>query len=120
VLVVHDGGSDLSVLSETLRAEFIVREATTPFEALERLSGSPLACVVCVVGGTIRATDFYALAKKAAPDQVHRLVFVMPPDVTEADLAFLRVAGAHWLTTPHTPAEALAVVRAVSTAAPPA
>jgi hypothetical protein len=30
------------------------------------------------------------------------------------------VAGAHWLTTPHTPAEALAVVRAVSTAAPPA
>lgn len=115
---MHDAVRDLGALVDALSAEFIVREARTPFEALERLSGAPLACVVCVVGGAIRAEDFFQLVAHAAPDQVRRLLFVASPFPDDAERAFFESAGAHWLAAAHAPAEALAVVRAVSMTRP--
>ena len=57
VLVVHDPGVDASALCDELREMFIVREATMAFDALERRSAGPLACVVCVLGGAIGGAE---------------------------------------------------------------
>jgi PleD family two-component response regulator len=111
VLVVHDEAADVSALSETLQNLFIVRETSNAFDTLERLSGSPLACVVCVIGGAIVAQDFFDLVKRAAPDQSQRIVFVASSD---HDLAFLKSNGANVLPESSSPKEILAFVSAVS------
>lgn len=109
VLVVHDPSVDAERLCEQLRELFIVREATTAFDALERLSGGQLACVVCVVGGAIRGGDFLELVKHASPEHVTRLVFVDG----EGSADFVRGTGASFVPS-HEPDEVVAVVRAVS------
>lgn len=110
VLVVHDPSVVVEPLCEALRALFIVREAATAFDALERLSGALLACVVCVVGGAIRGSDFLELVSHASPDQVRRLVFV---DDGRGDSEFVRDTPASWVPSAD-PRELLAVVSAVS------
>ena len=111
VLVVHDPSIDAQATCDALDALFIVREATTAFDALERLSGAPLACVVCVVGGAIKGTDFLSLVARAAPDQTARLVFL---DDGDGDAGFVQGTGASWLPAGAPPSEILAVVSAVS------
>jgi hypothetical protein len=110
VLVVHDPAVDVRALCDVLAASFVVREATTAFDALERLSGAPLACVVCVSGGSIRAEDFYGLVSRAAPEQAHQLLFLESGEGAE----FLRAQGAHWLSASSDPQEVLTLVRAVA------
>jgi len=112
VLVVHDPTVDVQALCDTIAAGFVVRSVTTAFEALERLSGAPLACVVCVIGGAIHAEDFHKLVTRAAPEQAHRILFV---DNDESEAAFLKSSGAHWLPNKAAePQEVLAQVRAVA------
>jgi hypothetical protein len=110
VLVVHDPTVDVRKIADVLTASFVVREVTTAFDALERLSGAPLACVVCVTGGAIRAEDFQTLVSRAAPEQAHRLLFV----ADGKDAAFLESSGANWLSATSEPQEVLALVRAVA------
>lgn len=110
VLVVHDRAVDAAAICEALRSLFIVRESTDAFEALERLSGQPLACVVCVVGGGIRGDDFLKLVAHAAPDQLARLVIV--DDGAEAP-DYVRGTGASHLPSAD-PKELLTVVSALS------
>jgi len=114
VLIVHDPAVDVRVLSDTIAAGFVVRSATTAFDALERLSGAPLACVVCVIGGAIRGEDFHTLVTRAAPEQAHRLLFI---DQAGTDAEFLKASGAHWLPQTAEPQEVLALVRAVAAGA---
>ncbi len=111
VLVVHDAAVDVDAVRDALGDGFIVREATTAFDALERLSGSPLACVVCVIGGAIRGEDFFKLVSRAAPEQARRVVFIAGD---ESESAFLRASGASWLLRTAEPKEILALVRAVA------
>jgi DNA-binding response OmpR family regulator len=115
VLVVHDDRIDVAAICDAIRAEFIVREASTAFDALERLAGTPLACVVCVIGGSIKGHDFYTLALRATPDQVRRMVFVTPETVESDERQFLEGSGVNRVSRAERPAEILAVVRAVST-----
>jgi hypothetical protein len=110
VLVVHDPTVEVQALCDALTAGFVVREVTTAFDALERLTGAPLACVVCIIGGSIRAEDFHTLVTRAAPEQAHRLLFI---DQAESEAEFLKASGAHWLPTTE-PQEVLALVRAVA------
>lgn len=109
VLVVHDPLVNAERLCEQLRELFIVREATTPFDALERLSGGQLACVVCVLGGAIRGVDFLELVKHASPEHLGRLVFVDG----EGNADFVRGTGASFVPS-REPDEVVAVVSAVS------
>jgi hypothetical protein len=111
VLVVHDPGVNMDLVVHALGDGFIVRDATTAFDALERLSGAPLACVVCVIGGAIRGEDFFTLVSRAAPEQAKRVVFIAR-DESEAE--FLRSSGASWLPSTSEPQEILALVRAVA------
>jgi len=111
VLVVHDPGVNIDPVVRALGDGFIVRDATTAFDALERLSGAPLACVVCVIGGAIHGEDFFTLVSRAAPEQAKRVVFIATED-TES--AFLRASGASWLPSTAEPQEILALVRAVA------
>jgi hypothetical protein len=111
VLVVHDPTVDVQALCDVLTGGFVVREVTTAFDALERLSGAPLACVVCVIGGSIRGEDFYTLVTHAAPEQSDRLLFV---DHASAEADFLKTSGAHWVAGTTEPQEVLALVRAVA------
>ena len=111
VLVVHDATVDVSALCEGLTGSFVVREVTAAFDALERLTGAPLACVVCVIGGSIRGEDFHTLVTRAAPEQSHRLLFV---DHADSEAEFLKASGAHWLPASAAPQEVLALVRAVA------
>jgi hypothetical protein len=115
VLLVHDPTVDVSTLCDALTAGFVVREVTTAFDALERLSGAPLACVVCVIGGAIRGQDFHTLVTRAAPEQAHRLLFV---DHAQSEAEFLKSSGAHWLPAAAEPQELLALVRAVAGSVP--
>jgi hypothetical protein len=110
VLVVHDSAVDVAGIFEALDDTFVLREATTAFDALERLSGAPLACIVCVAGGAIRCEDFHNLVSRASPEQAQRIVFVADGD---ADAEFLRSTGSSWLPSSAEPSEVLAVVRAV-------
>ncbi len=116
VLVVHDPTVDVRALCDALTEGFVVREVTTAFDALERLSGAPLACVVCVIGGSIRGADFHTLVTRAAPEQAHRLLFV-DPDGSEGE--YLEASGAHLLASNAPPQEVLALVRAVAAAGEP-
>jgi hypothetical protein len=111
VLVVHDPTVEVRALCDALTAGFVVREVTTAFDALERLSGAPLACVVCIIGGSIHAEDFHTLVTRAAPEQSHRLLFI---DHADSEAEFLKSSGAHWLPTTAEPEEVLALVRAVA------
>jgi hypothetical protein len=111
VLVVHDPTVDVQTLCDALTAGFVVREVTTAFDALERLTGAPLACVICVIGGAIRGEDFHTLVTRAAPEQSHRLLFV---DHESSEAEFLKASGAHWLPATSEPQEVLALVRAVA------
>jgi len=111
VLVVHDATVDVRSLCDALTAGFVVRDVTTAFDALERLSGAPLACVVCVIGGSIRAADFHTLVTRAAPEQAHRLLFI---GHAESEAEFLKASGRHWLPSTAEPQEVLALVRAVA------
>ncbi len=114
VLVVHDEHIDVNELCIALEAAFIVREATTAFDTLERLAGAPLACVVCVIGGAIIAEDFFQLVTRASPEQAARVVFVAPTRLSDREQAFLKESAAHLVPNPATPAEVLAIVNAVS------
>src|SRR5258708_7818549 len=107
VLVVHDPTVDVKSLCDTLTAGFRVRDVTAAFEALERLSGAPLACVICVIGGAIRGEDFHKLVTRAAPEQAHRLLFI---DHTDSEVEFLKSSGAHWLPSTAESQEVLALV----------
>ena len=111
VLVVHDPSVDARATCDALNALFIVREATTAFDALERLSGAPLACVVCIVGGAIEGTDFLNLVSRAAPDQTARLVFL---DDGSGDSGFVAGTSASWVPAGAPASEVVAVVSAVS------
>lgn len=111
VLVVHDGDVNADRVVNAVRDAFVVREASNAFDALERLSGAPLACVVCVIGGAIHGEDFFKLVSRAAPEQAKRVVFVSD---AEADAAFLRESGASWLPSSAEPQEILELVRAVA------
>ncbi len=113
VLVVHDAGVNVDAIRDALGDGFIVRDTTTAFDALERLSGAPLACVVCVMGGAIRGEDFFTLVSRAAPEQATRVVFIAGED-NEKEAAFLRASGASWLPSSADPKEILALVRAVA------
>lgn len=111
VLVVHDPTVDVRVLCDTISAGFVVRSVTTAFDALERLSGAPLACVVCVIGGAIRGEDFHTLVARAAPEQAHNLLFI---DHFDSEAEFLKTSGVHWLPSTAEPQEVLALIRAVA------
>jgi CheY-like chemotaxis protein len=112
VLVVHDKAVDAEPLCEQLRDLFIVREATVAFDALERLTGGQLACVVCMVGGAIRGKDFLQLVQHASPEHVSRLIIV--DESAGRDAAdFVRGTGATFLPSTDVD-EVIAVVRAVS------
>jgi DNA-binding NarL/FixJ family response regulator len=111
VLVVHDEGVSVERISSAVHDAFVVREATDAFDALERLSGAPLACVVCVIGGSIRGEDFFKLVSRAAPEQAKRVVFVTDD---EREVEFLRDSGASWLPSTAESSEILALVRAVA------
>ncbi len=112
VLAVHDSSADFVGLWMALEGEFIVHQATTPFEALERLSGAPLACIVCVVGGSIRAEDFFDLVVRISADQARRIVFIGP--VADLRSELLQRSGCNSLSLPVQPEELLVLVRAVS------
>ncbi len=114
VLVVHDVAVDVSALCESLRDLFIVRETTSAFDTLERLAGSPLACVVCVIGGSIVGEDFFELVKRASPEQAARVVFVATTKLSDHEIAFLKKNAAHLLPEHSSPKEVQAVVGAVS------
>ncbi len=111
VLVVHDPAVSVDAISSAVRDAFVVREATDAFEALERLSGAPLACVVCVIGGSIGGEDFFKLVSRAAPEQAKRIVFVSD---SGREAEFLRESGASWLPSTAEPPEILALIRAVA------
>lgn len=111
VLVVHDPAVDVRELCDTIAAGFVVRSVTNAFDALERLSGAPLACVVCVIGGAMHGEDFHKLVTRAAPEQSHRLLFI---DHESREAEFLKASGAHWLAGSVEPQEVLALVRAVA------
>jgi DNA-binding response OmpR family regulator len=113
VLVVHDSTVDGVGVWDALHDEYIVREATSAFDALEWLSGTPLACVVCVLGVTFSGEDFYNLVTRLSAEQAQRVVFVAASD--DPDVAFLERAQCNWLATPVRPEELVALVRAVST-----
>lgn len=110
VLVVHEPSVDVTALCDTLRDSFVVREASDAFEVLERLSGTTLACVVCVIGGSIRGEDFYNLVARASPAQASRLVFVAADG---SEPRFLERNTKNWLPGTAAPSEVVAVVRAV-------
>jgi len=113
VLVVHDPATSGVGIWDSLEEEYIVRDATTAFEALEWLSGTALACIVCVLGATIRGEDFFDLVSRISADQARRIVFIAPPD--DADVAFFRLTQCNWLAVPVKPEELVALVHAVST-----
>jgi hypothetical protein len=111
VLVVHDPAVDVGVLCDTLRTKFLVRDVDAVFTALERLPEPGLACVVCVVGGTIRAQEFLDLASRVAPEQLQQIVFVGP--MTHDDVDVFERSKVNWLSSHAKPEETLKVVRAI-------
>jgi DNA-binding response OmpR family regulator len=113
VLIVHDEKVTVTPLADALADEFIVRVASSGFEVLERLSATTLTCVVCVLGGTMGARDFYNLVARAAPNQAERVVFVASEAPTGDDEAFLRQRGMNWIAGFDRPEEVVAFVRAV-------
>lgn len=114
LVVVHDVDVDVAALCETLRDAFVVREVTSAFDTLERLSGAPLACVVCVIGKTIVGEDFFALVKRAAPELVQRVLFVASQPLCDRERAFLKANDGHLVPEGSSPEEVLAIVNAVS------
>ncbi len=113
VLVVHDADVAAFGIWDVLEEEYIVREVTDGFEALEWLSGAALACVVCVVGKHIRGEDFYNLVCRISEEQAKRIVFLAKTD--DPDVEFLKRAQCHWLAMPVWAEELVALVSAVST-----
>jgi DNA-binding NtrC family response regulator len=113
VLVVRDENIEAPVLSQALDDEFVVRVATNATDIAERLSSVTLTCVVCVLGGNVRARGFFELVTRVAPAQATRLVFVASEESSE-DEAFLQQAKMNWIAASASPEEILAVVRAVS------
>jgi len=113
VLVVHDSTVTGAGIWDALHDEYIVRDATSAFDALEWLSGTTLACVVCVLGVTFSGEDFYNLVSRLSKEQARRLVFIARSD--DPDVAFLERAQCNWLAMPVRPEELVALVSAVST-----
>ena len=114
VLAVHDPSMDLAPLWMAIAGEFLFHEATSSYDALERLSGAPLACIVCVCGGSIRAQDFWDFVVRLSLEASRRIVFIGQPENLSEE--FLKRTGCHWLPMPVQPEELLALVRAVSQA----
>jgi DNA-binding response OmpR family regulator len=113
LLVVHDAAVSGTGMWDVLDSEYIVRDVTTAFDALEWLSQTTLACVVCVCGKSIRGEDFFNFVSGISVDQAHRVVFIAASD--DPDVPFLERSQRHWLASPAKPEELLALVRAVST-----
>jgi DNA-binding response OmpR family regulator len=113
LLVVHDEATTAKGVWDVLDTEYIVRDVTTAFDALEWLSQTTLACVVCVCGKSIRGEDFFNFVSRVSIDQAHRVVFIAASD--DPDVAFLEQSQNHWLEMPVNPEELIALVRAVST-----
>jgi hypothetical protein len=97
VLVVHDRKVDVDALCRALKTHFVTRVVDNAFLALERLSEPNVACVVCVLGGAIRAAEFFDLATRVAPAHTARLAFINAR--TKEDVAFLLRSPTVWL--PH-------------------
>jgi hypothetical protein len=116
VLIVHEASADVTRMVTALRTYFIVREATSPLDTLERLASGTFACVLAVMGPTIRGEDFHTFVTRTAPETARRMVFV-GDDPSESDRAFFQRSGSHCLPTSVNDDELLAVVRAVSTPA---
>jgi DNA-binding NtrC family response regulator len=112
VLVVRDEKIEARALSQALDDEFVVRVATNASDVIERLSAATLTCVVCVLGGRVRARDFFELVTRVAPDQAPRIVFVASGE--PEDEAFLRQSKVNWTAASASTEEILAIVRAVS------
>jgi DNA-binding response OmpR family regulator len=113
VLVVHDSTVSGEGIWDALHDEYIVRDATSAFDALEWLSGTTLACVVCVLGVTFSGEDFFNIVSRLSVEQAKRVVFITARD--NPDIAFLRREHCNWLTMPVQAKELLALVGAVST-----
>ncbi len=109
---MHGEDTDRAALWMALAHEFLVTEATSAFEALERLSGAPLACIICVLDGSTRADDFYALAARISLDHTRRIVFIGTAESFPA--GFRSRTGCNWLVPTTQPEELLVLVRAVS------
>lgn len=114
VLVVHDAPDAAGPICARLRSLFIVRDASSAFDALDALTARAYACVVCYLGGRVRAADIGSLVERTAEGQTHRLVFVAGEGASEEDFAYLQKAQRNWLAHPASPDEVLALVRAVS------
>ncbi len=112
VLVVHDADVESVGVWDCLHDEYIVRDVTTAFDALEWLSGTTLACVVCVLGNSLRALDFETLVVRLSERQARHIVFIAPFE--HVDIEHLKSAGRDWLAMPVKPEELVALVRAVS------
>jgi DNA-binding response OmpR family regulator len=112
VLVVHDSTVNGVGVWDVLHDEYIVRDVTSAFEALEWLSGTNLACIVCVLGVTFSAEDFHSLVVRLSAQQAQRVVFIAASD--NPDVAFLKRAQCNWLAMPVRPEELVALVHAVS------
>ena len=113
VLVVRDEKIEARALLQALDDEFVVRVATSSSDVVERLSAVTLTCVVCVLGGTVRARDFFEVVTRVAKDQAPRIVFVVSGESSE-DEAFLRQSKMNWTAASASTEEILAIVRAVS------
>lgn len=111
--MVHDPSVSVAALCETLKTHFIVRSVDTVFAALERLPEPSLACVVCVLGGSVRAADFFDLATRVAPQHAARTLFIVRPNLLVDDTEFLNRSTVTWLPTRARPKDLLSVVSAV-------
>jgi hypothetical protein len=90
VVVVHDDPSASVPLAEALSAAFIVRFATSAGEVVEQVAPlDRLTCVVCVLGGSIRARDVHD-AFLGAGGRPEQLVFVDKSELGRSALAFRR------------------------------
>jgi hypothetical protein len=113
VLVVHDPTVPVTTLCEALKTRFIVRSVDTVFAALERLPEPSLGCVICVLGGSVRAADFFDLAVRVSPKHAARTIFIVRHGLPIDDTEFLDRSAVTWLPERTKNANLLSVVHAV-------
>ena len=110
-LVVHEAATSVQETVTALRKEFIVRTTSDPFDMLEHLAGTTLACVVVVAGKTIRCEDIMKLVARASPDQAKRVIFMASSD---AEALFCEQHGLPHVSRGATGEEVLAIARALA------
>ena len=91
MLVVHQDG-ELALLCDALRRQYVVTEAASQFEGLERVTETRYACVVCAPG-PVRVREFLDCLAHLAPEDATHVVFVLPTADVQGNIVYSRSVG---------------------------